>query len=432
MRRVTAALRRHWFAPASLRDLAIVRITLVAAQLLFFLPALQQQIALTRHDERLYVPIPALKVLMLPVAAWGARPTPDLLQAVWLLAVVSGVMALIGLYTRPSLLAFAAGNTLLTAHEYSYGESHHPEGLMMIALWLLALSPAGRASSVDELRARLDATRRTLTFRPARPEDDLDEMARWPLRTVQWLLVLAYLSAGLSKLVVGGMAWFSPATLQYYLIRDSLRWNAPLGVELAGHPVLVALAAVGTVAFELTFAVAVLVPRVTPFYLVGGALLHTGIFVAQHAPFFQFIALYVVFIRPRWRRIRSRAAPRPLTVVYDGACPLCLRTMTALDFLDGGGRLRYVDFERDWETAVGVVPGLTPPAAREAIHVVTPDGAVHRGFDAFHALARALPTLRPAGALMSLPPVSRIGRAVYARVAARRARVACTTESCRI
>ena len=37
MNRLRIALDRHWFGPASLRELALVRVVLVAAQLVFFL-----------------------------------------------------------------------------------------------------------------------------------------------------------------------------------------------------------------------------------------------------------------------------------------------------------------------------------------------------------------------------------------------------------
>lgn len=42
MRAILRVLDRHWFAAASLRDLALVRIILVGGQLLFFLPSLDQ------------------------------------------------------------------------------------------------------------------------------------------------------------------------------------------------------------------------------------------------------------------------------------------------------------------------------------------------------------------------------------------------------
>jgi hypothetical protein len=48
-----------------------------------------------------------------------------------------------------TLLLFAAGNVFLQSVVYSFGEFHHPEGLMMIGLVVLALSPSGRALSLD-------------------------------------------------------------------------------------------------------------------------------------------------------------------------------------------------------------------------------------------------------------------------------------------
>jgi DCC1-like thiol-disulfide oxidoreductase len=65
-------------------------------------------------------------------------------------------------------------------------------------------------------------------------------------------------------------------------------------------------------------------------------------------------------------------------VVYDGYCPLCIRTATQLDALDGAKRLRYVDLEREWARAAELVPGVSQEDMRAEMAEVTPEGGVSR------------------------------------------------------
>src|SRR4051812_25431769 len=101
MRRLLARLDQHWFAPASLRDLALARIVIVGAQLLFFLPSRSDEHRFAHVDPVLYKPLLALKVLLLPLGGWGVRPSAMVLDAIWVAAVLSGVLGLLGFRTRP-------------------------------------------------------------------------------------------------------------------------------------------------------------------------------------------------------------------------------------------------------------------------------------------------------------------------------------------
>ncbi|HEX7049640.1 MAG TPA: DCC1-like thiol-disulfide oxidoreductase family protein [Longimicrobiales bacterium] len=450
MGRLMRRFDAHWFAPAPLGELAAARIVLVGTQLFLLLygtlvaslracPAcsLDYQLWLTGIDASTYLPRPALKVLLLPLGGWGVRPDPMFLHAVWWTAVVSGIGAFVGMYTRLSLLCFAAANTLLIAHGYAYHELHHTEALLIIMLWVLAFGPSGRALSLDDIRSRIRIGLAGMQFRARTPEDEIDTFARWPLRVGQWLMVLAYLSAALSKLRNGGLDWFNGETLTYYLASDGLAYGRPLGLWLSGFPTLATLLSIATVAFEATFALAVLVPALALPYVLGGVLLHLSIFAVQGPPFLQTTALYIVFIGAVRRR---RAAPEPApeararrgrwTIVFDGLCPICIRTAVLLDALDLRRRLDFIDLEREWTTAALEAPGLTLEEARHAMHVIDPAGGIHRGFFAFRSLARALPPLWPALPLLYAPLAARIGPKLYDRVARRRRGEACSYATC--
>jgi hypothetical protein len=296
----------HWFAPAPLRDLATVRVVLIGMQVTLLLwPYLARklgsctgcnlghQLRLTGIDAQEFTPLPALKLLLLPLG-WGVRPGPELLEVVWVVTVGAGVLALFGLLTRPSLLILAAGSTLLVAHAYSYRERHHPEAMLTIMLWTLAFAPSGARWSLDALIRH---------WRGRGPGPDLSPHARWPLRLGQWLFVLMYLSAGTSKLLSGGVRWMNGYTLAAYIADNALERGSALGVWVAQQLPLVQLLSIGAIVFETGFVAVMLWPRLTWPFVLGGMALHAGIFALQRAPFPQLIVLYIVFIGElrRWR-----------------------------------------------------------------------------------------------------------------------------------
>jgi hypothetical protein len=334
VRRVLAALDRHWFAPASLRDLALVRILAFGTQTLWFLPSLAWGLHLAQADQSLYAPLPLLKLFLLPWGPWGeARPDALFLTVVWWVAAVGGVLATIGLGSLLALPAAAVANALLVAHQYSYDEFHHPEALMIIALGVLSLAPSGTAWSVDALlrrwRRRLrhsgrDSGGASLADSSAADSDER-VFARWPLRLMQWLLVLTYLSAGTAKLRTGGIAWVNGYTLAHHFAGDALRQGSEVAMTLASLPPrLWVLPSIGAVAFELTFVLAILLPRTAWLYVLAGAGMHLAIYAIQRAPFFQTIVLYAVFVEslrlywPRFLTLNLRDSPALARLVRGG------------------------------------------------------------------------------------------------------------------
>lgn len=432
---VRERLARHWFAPARVRDLAYLRIALVFVLLAgsMWPGKLELQLARSRLPAEWFVPLPALKVLMLPFG-WGARPGPLFITSMWVLCGVAGLWALAGARTRTSLALFALTNTFLVVHLLSYGTLQHSQAPATIILWALLLTPCGAELSVDAMRARVAESRNSERFVP-RDTAAMSPDARWPLRLAQWLLVLVYLSAGVSKIVVGKGAWLNGHTMGYYFLLDGFGHSLPMSVAVAHVQWIGIAGAAITIVFELTFVVCVLWPRTFPLYGAVGTMLHTGIFLLMRAPFFQFVALYAAWSEPL-REARHRFAPgvdgREWTLVYDGFCPLCIRTMAQLDELDGARRLRYVDLERDTTRARALLPGVPLDEMRREMAVVTPEGKVLRGFFAFRALSLRLPALWALVPFVYAPGASWVGMRVYAWVAAKRVRTVCEGERCAV
>jgi hypothetical protein len=305
---VTKAWNRYWFAPAPYLDLAVVRI--VAVGFLLYESIFRTSIYGLAMDsaalpDAMWQPLIIMKVLNLPFG-WGMRPSVEVIQWFHLIWLVTGVFTLVGLFTRSSIVVFAATYVYLQSFVYSFGDFHHPEAVMAVAISVLALSPCGRVLSVDAL----------VRQRRQGAADDLfamNEFAGWPLKLLQWFFVLMYLSAVWSKLSASGLDWANGYTLQFYLARDGLRFDRPLGVFFSQFHILALLMQIGVLLFQATFWAAVVFPKLRWIYIPLGLCFHTGIYLTLQAPFFHWIALYVVFIPwsealRRWRQL-PRAGP---------------------------------------------------------------------------------------------------------------------------
>jgi hypothetical protein len=293
---LSRAWRRYWFRPSPLVYLALLRIIAVGAQLIILLVedgySLRQLAGLASLPDSMYKPLPALQLFLLPFGL-DARPSFAALTVIYWMTAVAGIGALLGLKSRLSLLIFAAGNTFLQAFAYSFGDLHHREALMIITLWLLALSPAGGVLSLDSYLATGRSSRR----KPLRKKNIF---AAWPLLLVQNLFGLVYLDSALRKLYAGGADWVNGYTLQYYLYSDASRRGSAFGLWLAQQHTLACVLSWITILWEGTFFLVLIFPRLVWLYLPLGIALHAGMALAGVAWFTQFIALYAAFIPIFW------------------------------------------------------------------------------------------------------------------------------------
>ncbi|UYY77995.1 thiol-disulfide oxidoreductase DCC family protein [Sphingomonas sp. R1] len=98
----------------------------------------------------------------------------------------------------------------------------------------------------------------------------------------------------------------------------------------------------------------------------------------------------------------------PLTVWYDGGCPLCTREIALMRRLDRKARLRFVDVS-DGTTACPLDRG----ALLARFHVSDAHGHFYSGAAAFAAMWRAIPLLRPLGLLALLPGMTWVLERLY-------------------
>lgn len=109
----------------------------------------------------------------------------------------------------------------------------------------------------------------------------------------------------------------------------------------------------------------------------------------------------------------------PLTVFYDGSCPVCSREIGRYRREKHEGRLRFVDITAsDFDPSVY---GRSREQFLEQLHVRDADGRFFVGVDAFPPIWRALPgsAYRVLAGLVSIPGIhllATLGYRLFARI----------------
>jgi uncharacterized membrane protein YphA (DoxX/SURF4 family) len=289
----------YWFPTTGTRNLAIVRIGMVAAQLFWFYPPLQLNLNRLAKNPDFLEPQRFIQ-LVSAIVPRHLLFSPSGFTALYWITAAAGVLALIGLFTRPSLLVLAFGIWTMVAVRYSFADVHHEATLFSIILLCLAFAPSGRSLSVD---AWLRRRRAAVAGRQDPAAAEQSDMAMWPIKLTHVLLALTYLSTGATKLIDGGPAWMNGYTLQSYLMRDAIPREFPLGLWLAQHHTLCIAFSVFTILFETFFFLSLVFPWTAPFFFVGGIFFHLGLYFTAGHDFFPHmvqLALLTVVLAPPW------------------------------------------------------------------------------------------------------------------------------------
>lgn len=110
-------------------------------------------------------------------------------------------------------------------------------------------------------------------------------------------------------------------------------------------------------------------------------------------------------------------APR-YTLLYDGNCRICVGQADMVAAYNDAGMIDLLDMNSP--AARARFPQVRPEDARRELHLVAPDGTLHRGAEAVRQTLLRLPALRGLGDLMGLPGAMGLARPIYAFVARNR------------
>ncbi len=119
-----------------------------------------------------------------------------------------------------------------------------------------------------------------------------------------------------------------------------------------------------------------------------------------------------------------------LTLVYDGECGFCIRSLAWVRAADRAGQLEYVP-SQDPQVRTRF-PMLATADFDHAMYAVSDTGEVYRGFFAFRRIALALPRLRVLAPIFYFPGASIVGPRVYAWVDRYRKKGGCGGTHCEL
>jgi hypothetical protein len=286
---------RYWFSDEPYFDLGLARIGIVALQLITLVNNQFDKLArvMTLPDV-MYHPVALVRLIMLPWG-WAAPPNPQLMFALYWITLLFGLGALVGLQTSLCMIVLAAGSLFLQAYLFSFGDLHHNEAVLLLAMAAVALGPCGRALSLDNLIAQ----RRHPTAPRVPLLDYRGPYAGWPIKFVQWFFPLIYMSAAFSKLATNGytLHWVNGFTLQYYFLQDSLRKpDFALGLWVSQFHGPLLFAQIVVMLYQVTYVLVIPFRKLAWIYLPVGLFFHFANYYALRTPFPEWILLLGVYI----------------------------------------------------------------------------------------------------------------------------------------
>ena len=233
-----------------------------------------------------------------------SMPSRGLTLALQAVGVCAAILAAVGYRTRLTLPAAWVAGAFLAAMPSSMGKVVHNDVLLLLCLLPLVPAPAGDAWSLGGRRG------------PAPPPS---VRYGWPVRTAMVVVAGSYLFVGLGKVLHAGPAWVTSDNLRWVMLASSDAHADPnhLALFVAGHPLLARGIAAATLAFELTFPLALVRSRLVPLYVAGAVAMHLGIYLTMGLDY-SVHAATVVVVLVDWpalaQRIRARGPIRAVPV----------------------------------------------------------------------------------------------------------------------
>jgi predicted DCC family thiol-disulfide oxidoreductase YuxK len=418
LRWLTGRWTSAFFAGAPPADLGFHRILFFGAVLFYSFAHYGDVIRWPEVADVLWSPTSLFRILHLPVL-----PASGLLGVIWVWR-LSLAFALVGLFTRASACVAVILGFYIVGLPQNFGKINHNDAFVVIGLAIFALSRCGDAWSADSVLRR--------------PRAGGDVGAgwsghySWPLTLCRLMLALIPFAAGVAKLRGPGFAeWVLTDNLTNLLVAHHYTHYPPtnIGLLLARHPSTGQVLAAATIAIELLAPIAAFAPlRIRTVLAANLVAMLLGFWIMLGVLFAELTTFLVIFFLP-WREagiwLTRPSAHPPLSVLYDGSCGLCLRTVAILRRLDVLGRIEVWDVLRDWERVERRWPILSQQACLENMHVVTPGGRVYSGFYGYRAMAWHIPLGWLLLPLLFAPGVPAVGERVYDLVARRRHAAGC-------
>lgn len=368
-----AGLDRYWFDRGSPVSLGVFRIVM---GFLAFLNFLMLSIDFRAwYTEQGFVPI-ALSAEKMPdlsktTNVFGLRlelpfdvPRLNLLNGVtdtrftlfiFILTIVAALFTMLGLWTRLSTILLALGT--MSFHIRNGFIIHGGDTVLRVMLIYLALSPCGKACSLDRL----------IGLWKGRISREIPLVSLWSQRLIAYNVSLVYFTTFWHKM--GGTLWRN-GTATWYPARlhEFDRFPVP---QFMNDPPMIYLTTYGTLAVELAMGTLVFYKPLRKYVLLGGLLLHASIEYTMNIPLFAFVicSCYLAYysgeevsgwakrMGERLRKFRSR-------IFLPKGCALKPNGEAVLDAVNAFGLVSYEQgTTEDWEARNGRDETVNPVKA---------------------------------------------------------------------
>ncbi len=241
--------------------------------------------------------------------------------------VLCALLTCLGLWTRVSAFLLAIGT--ITLHHRSGAILHGGDTVLRIETIYLAVSPCGRACSLDRLIG---------LWKNREPHGPV-LISAWPQRLFQYNVALIYLTTIWLKW--HGDKWRWPAfNATWYTERLAEFYRFPVP-EFMKSLWMARVMTLGTVIVEFSLGTIVFFPAARKWVLLGGLLMHVFIEYSMNIPLFEFLmlTLYLSFFEGHevagWaQRVGSRLRRWHVTVFLPGGMRLTPRAVAFWDAVD--------------------------------------------------------------------------------------------------
>ena len=448
--------RAYWCGPGSTTRLAVFRIIVCACAIRHACDMHTVALLSTLGGDGLFLEIEWQPLFLFEVFGLS-RPNANVLRILHVLHVGFLLGAMVGVRTRTSCALAAILHYYASSVRAGYGQAHHGDIAMMFALGALPLVPCGLRLSWDSFKRQIREARSSM---PDEPPLEVP-VARYAIHLTQWTIAIGYCAAATSKLLIVGPEWCNGYTLQMILLSGGT-W---FGDTMASSRAVVQVLSIGTVLAQITFPLCVIYPRlrwlsipaIWGFHLSTEAAGVTGpyitlwaIVLAAFVPLDRVLPSLRSWSRGSTSRLRPTLFavsatlmtlflvwlfasgfsvwiwllaipaeflilftvwPRPRTVVFDGACPRCRRTVVVIRCCDWASEIRAVDL-RNWDDVRQLNPSLDEGRCRASMHVLAGSGVVD-GYAGYLSIAARLPLFAPLVPLLRIAPIRKFGSRLY-------------------
>lgn len=301
---MTGAIDRYWFAPAPAARLGVARALIGVFAAGYVIGRLPHSLSYAGFGRSQFAPVGVVRwVLDAPLPAW----------VVWAIAIATALASIpfmLGWRFRVTGPLFAALLLWMLSYNNSWGMIFHTENLLLLHVIILAAAPAADAWSLD---ARARGTVPSPHGRYG-----------WALKLMAWVVVIAYVLAGVAKVRNAGMGWVWGDDLRNYIAMDNMRKLllgdscSPIAASLLGYATVFKVLALATLVLEIGAPIALLHRKLAAAWAVCIFGFHASVVLLMWIVFpypllgFAFLPFFHIEHLGAWLQRRGRTLKRVL------------------------------------------------------------------------------------------------------------------------